>query len=116
MERQDVIRALIGAWNAQDGDERQRIVSKTLADDFYFVDTHQHEPLKGKRAYLDYLTFYKRRMNGVHFDLEGEPNCHHAHAQFSIAMREKGECVGRGIYVADFTKGDRVQRLVGFEA
>ena len=115
MNREDTIKTLITAWNARDAGERQRIVSKSLADDFYYSDAHQNEPLHGKRAFLDFLNLQHRRMNGVTTALDGAIQCHHSHAHFNVARKEKGQCVARGTYVADFTEGGRVQRLVGFD-
>ena len=115
MEKTETGTTLMGVWNEASEDARQRIVSKTLADNFTYADPSQPDILAGKRAFLDYLSLARRRMNGVKIRLDGDVQTHHGHARFRTIQQENGETVGKGTYFADFTENGRIWRLVNFK-
>ena len=115
MEKTETIATLMGVWNEGSADARQRIVSKTLADNFSYADPSQPDVLSGKRAFLDYLSLARRRMNGVKVKVDGDIQTHHGHAKFKTVQVEDGEAVGKGTYFADFTENGRIWRLVSFK-
>ena len=115
MERNETIKSLLQAWNESNEGARRSIVSKTLADQFSYCDPTQTEVLVGKHTFLDFLTLFRRRMNGVTTSLDGEIDNHLCHSRFHYVMKEDGEVVSRGTYLADFTENGRIERLVGFK-
>ena len=114
MDNQTTLNTLLSAWNAERAPERERIVSRTLADDFNYSDPHQPDILVGKRAFLDFLNLFRNRVKGVEMKLVGEPDIHHRHARLNLEMKRGRDVYAKGTYFADFTENGRIWRLVSF--
>ncbi|MGV3678234.1 MAG: nuclear transport factor 2 family protein [Acidovorax sp.] len=109
----DIAARYLGAWNATDTAERERLVREAFSSEVHYLDPMMEG--RGHDGMAALIAGAQQRFAGYRFALLGTPEGHHSVVRFSWALAAPGaEPVARGTDVAEVDADGRLRRVTGF--
>lgn len=108
------IARILEAWNAPDEETRRSIVEATTTADLTYDDVHKRSQSNGQSAFLEFLTFFRSRVNDVQMTLDGDPEVLAGAARLRFALIRDDTVFSRGTYFATLSDDGRISSLFGF--
>ncbi|MEM8780082.1 MAG: transposase [Cyanobacteria bacterium P01_G01_bin.49] len=114
-EIQQIIEDYLSAWNSSDPEERVRLMTKVLAENCLYIDSHLPDPITGKELHCQFIDRFREKFPDLSLNLVASPDSHHGYFRFSWQMfKSNGEIFTQGSFLGEINEQDKITKLVGF--
>ena len=114
-EIEQVIQDYLLAWNSPDREKRVALMTKVLAENCLYVDSHLPEPIATRELHCQFIDRFRDKFPDLSLNLASSPNSHHGYFRFSWQMlRPNGDLFTQGSFFGEVNEQHKVTKLVGF--
>lgn len=114
-EIEQVIRNYLSAWNTSDQEERSSIMSKVLAPNCLYADSHLPDLIKTPELHSQFISQFRRKFPELKISLVSTPDIHHDFFRFRWQLtKPKGNIFTQGMFFGEFNQEHEIVKLVGF--
>lgn len=107
-----LIDGYLAAWNEPDATARQNLLRQVWADEGRYTDPQSDG--QGRDALDQIIGRLHRKVNGVHFSLDGTIDHHHQVVRFAWIMTQPDGSRLYGMDFGEIADDGRLNRIVGF--
>jgi hypothetical protein len=110
-----VIQDYLLAWNSANREERITIITKVLAENCVYVDSHLPESINNRDLHCQFIDRFREKFPDLSLNLVSSPDSHHGYFRFSWQMlKPNGDIFTKGSFFGEINDRDRITKLVGF--
>ena len=114
-EIQQVIQDYVSAWNSSDSEERVTLMTKVLAENCLYVDSHLPDPIASRELHCQFIGRFKDKFPDLRLNLVSLPDCHHGYFRFNWQMlKSDGNLFTQGSFFGEINEQNKITKLVGF--
>ncbi len=110
-----VIQDYVSAWNIPDSEERVILMTKVLAENCLYVDSHLPEPIVNRELHCQFIDRFRDKFPELSLNLASSPNSHHGYCRFAWQMfKSNGDLFTQGNFFGEINEQNQITKLVGF--
>ncbi|MEN9567026.1 MAG: hypothetical protein RLZZ69_2222 [Cyanobacteriota bacterium] len=114
-EIHQVIQDYVSAWNSSDSEERMILMTKVLAENCVYVDSHLPETIKNRETHCQFIDRFREKFPELKLNLASSPDSHHGYFRFAWQMvKPNGELFTQGSFFGEIDEQHQITKLVGF--
>lgn len=114
-EIEPVIQDYLSAWNSSDREKRVALMTKVLAENCLYVDSHLPEPIVTRELHCQFIDRFQDKFPDLSLNLTSSPNSHHGYFRFSWQMlKPNGDLFTQGSFFGEVDEQHKITMLVGF--
>lgn len=110
-----VIQDYVSAWNSSDEQERERLMTKVLAENCLYVDSHLPESITSRELHCQFIDRFREKFPELNLRLAAVPDSHHGYFRFAWQMlKPNHEIFTQGSFFGEINEQHQITKLVGF--
>jgi hypothetical protein len=110
-----IIQDYLSAWNSSNKEERITLMTKVLAENCVYVDSHLPESITNRELHCQFIDRFRDKFPDLSLKLVSSPDSHHGYFRFSWQMLKlNGDIFTQGSFFGEIDDRDRITKLVGF--
>ncbi|MEN9871586.1 MAG: hypothetical protein RLZZ171_2578 [Cyanobacteriota bacterium] len=110
-----VIQDYVSAWNIPDSEERVILMTKVLAENCLYIDSHLPEPITSRELHCQFIDRFRDKFPELSLNLASSPNSHHGYFRFAWQMlKSNGDLFTQGNFFGEINEQNQITKLVGF--
>ena len=114
-EINQIVQDYISAWNSTDSKERISLMTKVIAENCVYVDSHLPDPIIGKAKHCHFIDRFKDKFPDLSLKLLAAPDLHHGYFRFSWQIsKPNGNIFTQGSFFGEINEQNKITKLVGF--
>jgi len=114
-EIQQVITEYLAAWNAKDPETRLSMISKVLAPNCLYADSHLPNLIETRELHSQFIDQFKSKFPELKISLTKDPEIHHGFFRFTWQLaKPNGDKFTQGIFFGETNQDNKIAKLVGF--
>jgi hypothetical protein len=115
LEIKQVIQDYVSAWNSSDSEERIALMTKVLANNCVYVDSHLPETITNRELHCQFINRFREKFPELKLNLASAPDSHHGHFRFAWQMtKPNGDLFTQGSFFGEINEQHQITKLVGF--
>ena len=114
-EVRQIIQDYVSAWNSSDSEERVVLMTKVLAENSLYFDSHLPEPIVNRELHCQFIDRFRNKFTDLSLNLTSAPDSHHGYFRFNWQMlKSKGDIFIQGCFFGEIDEQHQITKLVGF--
>lgn len=114
-EIEAVISDYLAAWNATDSETRLSLISKVLAPNCLYADSHLPDLIETRELHSSFIDKFKSKFPELKITLVDTPDIHHGFFRFRWQLVKPNEdTFTKGIFFGETNHNHQITKLVGF--
>ncbi|WP_019506204.1 hypothetical protein [Pleurocapsa sp. PCC 7319] len=114
-EIEQVIRDYLSAWNTSDQEQRSSIMSKVLASNCLYADSHLPDLIETPELHSQFIAQFRSKFPELKISLVSTPDIHHNFFRFRWQLtKPDGNIFTQGMFFGEFNQQQEIVKLVGF--
>jgi ketosteroid isomerase-like protein len=114
-EIKPVIQDYVAAWNCSDSQARILLMTKVLAENCLYVDSHLPEVIANREIHCQFIDRFREKFPELKLNLLDTPNSHHGYFRFGWQMlKPNGDIFTQGSFFGEINSQHQITKLVGF--
>jgi hypothetical protein len=114
-EIKQVIQDYVSAWNSSNSEERIALMTKVLAENSLYVDSHLPETITNRELHCQFIDRFRDKFPELKLNLVSNPNSHHGYFRFAWQMlKPNGDIFTQGSFFGEINPQHQITMLVGF--
>ncbi|CDN16397.1 MAG: transposase [Richelia sp.] len=114
-EVRQIIQDYVSAWNSSDSEERVVLMTKVLANNSLYFDSHLPEPILNRESHCQFIDRFRNKFPNITLSLTSAPDSHHGHFRFNWQMlQSNGDVFVKGCFFGEIDDKYKITKLVGF--
>lgn len=114
-EIKPVIQDYVLAWNSSDSTKRIALMTKVLAENCIYIDSHLPETITNRKLYCQFINRFCEKFPELNLNLVSAPDSHHGYFRFAWQMlKPNGDLFTQGSFFGEINEQDQITKLVGF--
>jgi hypothetical protein len=114
-EIQPVIQNYVSAWNSSSSEERMALMTKVLAPNCLYLDSHLPETITNRETHCQFIDRFRDKFPELNLNLVSSPDSHHGYFRFAWQMvKPNGDLFTQGSFFGEINEQHQITKLVGF--
>lgn len=114
-EIKQVIQNYVSAWNSSDSQERIALMTKVLAQNCLYIDSHLPETITNRELHCQFIDRFREKFPELNLKLASSADSHHGYFRFAWQMfKSNGDLFTQGSFFGEIDEQDQITKLVGF--
>ena len=114
-EIEQSIKEYLAAWNAVEPESRLALISKVLAPNCLYADSHLPDLIETRELHSQFIDRFKSKFPELKISLAATPDIHHGFFRFRWQLAQpSGEIFTQGIFFGETNENQEITKLVGF--
>ncbi len=114
-EIQQVIQDYVSGWNSSDSEERVALMTKVLAENCVYIDSHLPDPITNRDVHCQFIDRFRDKFPELKLNLTSSPDSHHGYFRFGWQMlKSNGDIFTQGSFFGEINEQNKITKLVGF--
>ncbi len=112
---EQVIKTYVLGWNSTTPQERMDFMTKALAENCVYFDSHLPEPTPGRDLHCQFIDRFRDKFSDLSLELTSTPSSHHGYFRFTWKMvKGDGNVFIQGNFFGELDQENKIAKLVGF--
>jgi hypothetical protein len=114
-EIQQVIQDYVSVWNSSNSDERMTLMTKVLAENCFYVDSHLPDTITSRELHCQFIDRFREKFPELNLKLASSPDSHHGFFRFAWQLiKPNGDLFSQGSFFGEINEHNQITKLVGF--
>lgn len=110
-----IIKDYLLAWNASDSEQRADLMTKLVAEDCLYADSHLPEPIITRELHYQFIDRFRQKFPDFSLVLVSSPESHHNFFRFAWKLvKSDGTSFSEGSFFGELNQQGEILKLVGF--
>lgn len=115
LDIEKVIETYLLGWNITNAPERMDLMTRALAPNCVYFDSHLPEPTQGIHLHCQFIQRFRDKFSDLSLQLTSTPSSHHGYFRFQWKMiKGDGNVFIQGSFFGELDQENKIAKLVGF--
>ena len=112
---EQIIKDYLLAWNASDSKQRADLITKVVARDCLYADSHLPAPIVTKELHYQFIDRFRQKFPDLSLVSVTSPDSHHNFFRFAWQLRKPDNTIfSQGSFFGEVNQQGEITKLIGF--